>query len=122
MDERHCIGTNRQGQPCGARPIKGRPYCLKHDPSLANQRAEWNRAGGKGKTSAARAAKRLPSDLQDTLQALYRTLASLESGDMEPARATAVASVCRAIVAVFEMGDAERRIAEIERLLEERTA
>ncbi len=121
MDERHCVGTNKQGQPCGARPIKGRPYCLKHDPKLANERVEWERAGGKGKSNARRAAKRLPADLHDTLQTLYRTLGSLESGEMEPARATAVASVCRAIVAVFEMGDAERRIAEIEAILKEQS-
>src|SRR6478609_1476122 len=101
MTDRQCIGTNKQGLPCGARPIKDRPYCLKHDPELANQRTEWERAGGKGKSNARRAAKRLPADLQDTLQALYRTLAALESGAMEPARATAVASVSRAIVAVF---------------------
>ncbi len=121
MDERRCVGTNKQGRACRARPIKDRPYCLKHDPELANERLEWERAGGKGKSNARRAEKRLPADLQDTLQSLYRTLGSLESGEMEPARATAMASVCRAIVAVFEMGDAERRIADIEAMLKERT-
>ena len=55
---------------------------------------------------------RLPEDLQDTLQALARTLTSLDSGEVVPARAKAVASVYRAVVFVFEMGDAERRISK----------
>ena len=33
-----------------------------------------------------------------------------------------MAGVCRAVVAVLEMGDTERRIAEIEATLKERTA
>jgi hypothetical protein len=119
MDPMQCQGINKQGEACRARPIKGRPYCLKHDPLLANERAGWERAGGKAKSNAARAAKRMPADLQDTLKSLYRTLAALEAGEIEPARASAMASVSRAIVAVFEMGDAERRITEIEVMLRE---
>jgi hypothetical protein len=122
MNQARCQGTNKQGEPCRARPIKGRPWCLKHDPLLANERRAWERAGGKGKSNTARAAKRLPADLQDTLKTLYRALAALEAGEMEPARASAMANVCRAIVTVFEMGDAERRIADIEAMLREQTA
>jgi hypothetical protein len=122
MERRRCIGTNKAGLPCGAQPIRDELFCLKHHPDLINENAEWIRAGGKGKSNASRAAKRLPADLQDTLQTLYRALAALESGEMEPARASAMASICRAIVSVFEMGDAERRIQEIEQMLKEKSA
>lgn len=122
MSERKCLGINQRGERCRATPMRDSPYCMRHNPELTQQRAEWDSNAGKSKSNAARAAKRLPADLQDTLKTLYRALGALEAGEMEPARASAMASVCRAIVTVFEMGDAERRIAEIEALLQEKSA
>jgi hypothetical protein len=63
--------------------------------------------------------KRMPADLQDTLQLLYRTLSGLEDGSIESGRATAIATVCRAIVTVFDMGTAEKRIGDLEARMKE---
>jgi hypothetical protein len=56
----------------------------------------------------------MPEDLKDTLAALYRVMAAVESGEMEPARASAIAAVSRAIVGVYEAGLVESKIAELE--------
>jgi len=60
--------------------------------------------------------------LRDTLEALYRVMAAVESGEMEPSRASAIAQVSRAIVAVFETATVEARIAEIEAKVAARAA
>ena len=117
-----CRGTTRDGAPCAARPRPERGWCAWHDPDLADRRDAWNRSGGRAKSNVVRAQKRLPQDLRDTLEALYRVMAAVEAGDMEPSRASAIAQVSRAIVAVFETATVEARIAEIEAKVAARAA
>ena len=119
MSESRCHGTNKRGESCGARPIKGRPWCLKHDPGLENQRREWNREGGHRSSNASRAAKRIPADIRAVLDDLYETLAELRSGTLPKGRATEVAAVAGAIVRVYEVASVESRLDRIETLLEE---
>jgi len=52
--------------------------------------------------------------VKDTLGVLLRTLGGLEQGDVEPARATAIAAVARAIVTTHETHEIEARIAALE--------
>lgn len=122
MTTRTCHGTTKLGEPCRANPIRGGDYCLKHDPTLGNERREWSSAGGKGRSNVSRASKRLPEDLKGTLEVLYRALSGLESGDVEATRATAIASVARAIVTVYEVAELELRLQQIERSVTERSA
>ena len=98
-----CQGTTIEGKPCGAKPRPGAPWCPWHDPALIARRAEWSRKGGKGKSHDARARKALSGGLKDvaTAQAvLLQVLARLYRGDFDPAVATAMASVARAIDAL----------------------
>ena len=109
-----CRGTNVDGAPCSAQPQPGQSVCIWHDPGRAQDRAAWRRQGGHGKSSAARASKRLPRELKDVQLALCRALAALEAGDLEPPRATAMAALGRAIVTVTEAGTLEERLAALE--------
>lgn len=36
---RRCKGLNRQGEPCGAAPLKDSDYCRAHDPDLPPEEA-----------------------------------------------------------------------------------
>ncbi len=56
----------------------------------------------------------MPEDLKDTLTPLYRVMAAVDSGEMEPARASAIDAVSRAIVGVCEARLVEFKIAELE--------
>jgi hypothetical protein len=94
--------------------LPGSQYCWAHDPGLADQRRQWSKRGGEGKSNLSRAAKRLPKDLVDVRDALLRTLQSLEAGAMEPARAAAISAVSRAIVAVSVAADFELRLSALE--------
>ena len=111
---KRCTGTNVDGQACSAQPQPGQSVCLWHDPARAQDRALWRRQGGHGKSNAARAAKRLPADVKDTLGVLLRTLGGLERGEMEPGRATAIAAVARAIVTTHETSEIEQRLTALE--------
>lgn len=113
MKVARCTATTQGGVACNAQAWKD-GLCRWHHPSLAAERKEWSRKGGEGRSNASRARKALPRDLRDTLDALYRVLHGVEEGTVEPARANAVATVARAICAVQEVGDFERRLGELE--------
>jgi hypothetical protein len=107
------MGTNRDGGACSAKP-RADGYCMWHSPALAAERATWRQRGGEGRSSLQRASKRLPKTLRDVQDALLRALSAVEAGDMEPPKAQALSSLARAVVAVNQAGDIERRITALE--------
>ena len=109
-----CMGRNKDGGPCGAQALRD-GWCRWHHPDLDAERAEWRRKGGEGRSTANRAGKRLPKTLQDVQGALLRALAAVEAGELEPARANAMAGLGRAVVVVAEYATLETRIADLER-------
>lgn len=119
MTQGACSATTREGRPCSAPVLPGGQFCIFHDPTRRERVAQGRRAGGAGKSNAARAAKRIPADIQDVLTDLYETLAELRAGTIPKGRATEIASVARAIVAAYEVGAVESRVERIESLLEE---
>ena len=108
MHER-CTGTNRDGKPCSAQVWRD-GLCRWHHPDLADERAGWRAKGGAERSNASRVRKALPKDLADVRDALLRTLSGLESGEVEPRVAGAMAAVARAVCHVQEVGNLERRL------------
>src|SRR5687768_12720961 len=111
--QHRCKATNAAGEPCSA---QARPdgWCRWHAPDLAAERAKWRRRGGESRSNLNRARKALPKTMADVAPVLYRALTALEQGEMEPARASAMAAVSRALVAVAEAIDVEQRLAALE--------
>ena len=107
------MGTNKDGKPCAAQAWRD-GLCRWHHPDLTAERAAWRAKGGEHSSSASRARKALHKDLQDVRDALLRALVGLEEGHVDSRRATAMAAVARAVVAVQEVGERERRLAEVE--------
>ena len=108
-----CSALNREGKPCSAQAWRD-GLCRWHHPDLADERAGWRAKGGAERSNASRARKALPKDLADVRDALLRTLSGLENGEVEPRVAGAMAAVARAVCHVQEVGDLERRLAEME--------
>jgi hypothetical protein len=102
--------------------MPGLDRCFAHAPELEAKRHAGRVEGGINKRTENRALKRLPGTLKDSLAVLYRTLHGLESGDIEPARATAIAAVSRAIVNTFEAGQVEARLDALETRVNATTA
>jgi hypothetical protein len=107
----------KDGQPCtGKQTSSG--YCVAHDPR-AN---EWRARGGKATSSANRAARLLPSRLQPMVQLLEAVFADLykSTGHGRTARdATALASVALAIGRLFQIGESEQRLRDLEASVEQ---
>ena len=108
-----CMGTNKDGSPCGAQPLPS-GWCRWHDPALTTERANWRARGGERRSNASRASAALPRDLADVRDKLLGALSKLETGELEPRTAQAMASVARALVALQEAGALERATAALE--------
>ncbi len=109
-----CRGQTRAGEPCNAQPRPGREWCAWHDPQLAGDQTAWRAKGGAERSNARRATKTLPKDLADVRDALLGALQKLETGELRPQTAQAMASLARALVALHEAGQFERQLAALE--------
>ncbi len=84
----------------------------------------WRQKGGAERSSTARAKKALgeSNDLIAVQARLVGALEKVEEGTLDPARAQAMASLARAIVAVAVPGELSERLAAMERALAGRGA
>ena len=117
MDSRKCASPNRDGSACGARPQPDRDVCQWHDPDLVVARRAWAGRGGRAKSNVVRAKKALPTESLTTFElrsVLCRAMKRLEAGTLEPAVATAMGSLSRAILAVTGLDEVEQRLAALE--------
>lgn len=121
MSDTKCPSITLAGKRCG-NLVRESGYGFSHDPALADARAEGRLRGGKGKSSAARARKAIPADLRDVADVLLQAIRDVESGALPEGKASALATLSRAYVAVYEAGLVESKIADIERKISERAA
>ncbi len=108
-----CAALRKDGQPCQALAMHT-GLCMAHAPE-ANR---WRAQGGTASRSANRAAKLLPSRLAPMVAKLESVFDELyaASGEKRTARdAAALATVALAVVKVFQAGEHEERLREIER-------
>jgi hypothetical protein len=114
-----CRGKTKEGKPCSATPRPGSPWCAWHSPELAGKRAEWSRKGGENSSHENRAKKALAGGFRDVEIAqatMLQVLAKLYKGEMDPAVATAMATVARSIDALAKTTGAaglEEQLAEM---------
>jgi hypothetical protein len=114
-----CVGTNKSGKPCSAKPLPGSDRCPWHDPAWDERRRAWSIRGGHGKSNAARAKKQLPAGVlsNDQLRGVLGvTIVKVLKGDVEPGVGSSVASLARAYVAVTEAGAIETLQSEVDEL------
>lgn len=112
-----CLGVNRDGSPCQAKPRPGSDRCPWHDEALAGQRRAWSRKGGQSRSNRARTAKRLPAEAMSMseLQAvLCSVLRSVIEGKAEPGIGNCAAGLGRAIAAVAQVAAIEDRLIALE--------
>jgi hypothetical protein len=112
-----CTGTTKTGAPCRARALPGADTCVTHDPGRIADLAEWRRRGGKAKSNKARARKALPAEILTAAEiqgVLAKALRQVLSGDLEPGRANAAATIARALLAAKQVSDLEDRLTALE--------
>ncbi len=117
-DRPKCTGQNRAGGPCGADVQPGRPFCIWHDPERADDRRRWQAEGGRARSHTARAQRELEmadAGVKQLPGVLYRALQKCEAGELEPGRASAMATLGRAIVAATQAAELDERLTALER-------
>jgi len=113
-EAKRCGAKRKDGRPCAARVMGAGEHCFAHDPRRVAQRDQARRKGGANSATAARAEKLVPAVLRPVLVTLLQTLQGAQAGTIEPRRATAIGSVARAIVAVYQVGTLEERLQALE--------
>lgn len=112
-----CQATNRFGGTCGSNAMEGGIYCFSHDPSHAVRRQEARRKGGfLRKTPKARVdrEKCCLRSVDDVLNLLEETLADTTLQENSTSRTKALVSIALAALKALEIGETEKRLADLE--------
>ncbi len=119
MPRRQCTAPTQAGPRCRADALPGEDLCFTHSPRVKVERADARRRGGQAKSNAARAAKMWAAvgrEIPDeNLPALLKAaMLDVRAGKIEPAVATALATLAKAAVSITADIDLERRIDALE--------
>lgn len=118
MAQPRCTATTKAGQPCRM-PAIADGLCLNHHPAYRDRIKQARIRGGTGSSRANRAAKNLPSDLQWLIRRLEIVFDEVHRGDLKPAAGSTLASLAGAICKVYEIGELQAKLADIEKRLAE---
>ncbi len=113
QEERRCPAVRTDGRPCQSTILGPSGYCFSHDPELDEERREARRRGGLSTGRLTRLLKVPPAALAELYERLERAIVEVHEGRLEPARATAMASLVQALCATLELGDARRRLEDL---------
>ena len=117
MTQPRCNGTNKQGEQCRGNALPDSRYCIAHDPAKVVDIAAARRKGGQASSTRAKAKRAMegaamtPAELEGIIAV---TLKAVLSGHKSPAIGSAIASLCRAAVAVRETTELEARLTILE--------
>jgi hypothetical protein len=112
LPPKQCQATRKDGSPCRA-PAVADGLCFAHRGGEAAAAARSR--GGRGRANAARAMRRMAGGLRPIADALALALDEVHSGDLDPRRAVAMASLASALVRVTTAGELEERLAALEK-------
>ncbi len=109
-----CDATRANGERCRANALPGRPQCFAHDPDNRALRDKARRAGGHNSSTVARAVKHLPPHFATIATQLLEAITEVHEGKLSPQRLTAMSAGASAVVRIFEVGEFETRLAQLE--------
>ena len=94
-EARRCTARRQDGRPCQAPalPSSSDQMCFAHDSARQEALKASRAAGGRGRSTVARASRSLPPHLAGVQQALLDLVAEVRNGTVEPPAATAVATL-----------------------------
>jgi hypothetical protein len=116
-DRRQCNAIRRDGRRCTCPVVLVSGFCFAHDPSRKADAAAGRRAGGRGRSNAARQQRRLAPRVSARCDFLEQILQELHRGELDPRDATAMASIVRTLVQLESSAGVEERLRALESLL-----
>jgi hypothetical protein len=111
-----CKGTRQDGTPCQAPPhtVGADGFCWAHSPAKREARRAARVKGGKGKATANRVEKLVPSHMRPVLGAVLSAIRDVRAGSLTPAQGSAIAALAGAAVRVYSVGVLEERLRALE--------
>lgn len=118
-----CKAQNAQGEPCRAQARPDSEYCFWHDPALAEQRDAARRKGGahrrrskadNGASFAELLGERKFRDMEDMIALLEAAIRDALRLENSIARARALGYLAGCWAKVYETGELERQLRELE--------
>ncbi len=113
-EPKRCEASRRDGSPCAALARPGKAFCFAHDPDAAATRQAAREKGGRNSATVVRLRGLIPPRLLPVFDRLESALQRTDEGTLEPRRATAMAALARAMVAVLTAGELEERLRRLE--------
>jgi hypothetical protein len=112
-----CSSIKPDGSRCRAGALPGKPFCVFHDPTLSDRRAEGRRRGGENRRAPvlpADAPDLLLTSVADVVALLGQTINQVRRGELDPRVGNAVGYLGSVLLRAIEGGELERRIAALE--------
>lgn len=110
-----CAGVRVDGSNCGSVIVGETGFCFAHHPDLEAKRRAARERGGVNSSNVRRLRRHVAgSALRDVFDRLETALGETHAGALAPQRATAMASLARAMVAVLEVSELEERLEQLE--------
>lgn len=111
-----CTAMRRDGTPCTARALPNDVMCFAHSATTAQKRQQAYAAGGKGRASAARVRRLVPTTLRPLLEQILDAVVEVHEGDLTPGQATAMATLANAAARLFEQAEFTARLERLEEM------
>ena len=108
-----CKSKRKDGKPCRA-PSINNGFCFAHSPELADKAKEARINGGKNKATAVRLNKLMPQRLRPIYNKLEKALGEVHTGELDPRKASAMASLSSVLIKVLTTGELEERVLKLE--------
>jgi hypothetical protein len=118
-----CQAKKPDGSDCRTAALPSSDFCFFHDPGQADKRRAAQSFGGsqnRMKTLDASAPDVKVADNQDVVKLLSETINQVRKGQLDPRVANAVGYLSAILIRAVDQGATEKRIAEIEALLNNR--
>jgi hypothetical protein len=117
-----CQAINRDGKQCRAHALKGKQYCLMHDPESKNQLKDFARQGGlvKKKVQAYLSPIEFTGDIKEVLDLLVDTINRVRSNTMPARTANTIGYLANVMIKALEITEIDNRLKQVERVVMER--
>src|SRR5579875_1447738 len=106
-----CNAFRKDGSRCEAAIVLPSGFCPMHDPDRQAEVAAIRRAGGHGKATSSRLARRVPPSLRPVLTQLLDGIGEVHDGTLAPGQASGMAALATAAVRIFAAVEVEERLA-----------
>jgi len=108
-----CSAIKLDGTNCTAMALDS-GLCFAHDPTNRAQATAARRRGGENRSNLNRASARMPRDMKSLGERILAAFDRVETGDLDPQRAHAMARLVAAFVQLHQVGELEGRLEALE--------